>query len=133
VLLLDTQALIWLAEGVSRLGRRSRRMIDRSLPQAGIAVATISFWEIALLFRRGRVVLDVPVASWRLRVLELGIQEFALSGDIAVAAAELDGFQADPADRIIVATANAADGTLITADQRILEWQGNLRRHDAAL
>jgi PIN domain nuclease of toxin-antitoxin system len=132
VLFLDTQAMIWLVEGIDRLGRRSRRMIDRSMAQAGVAVATICFWETAFLVRKGRIDLDLPVEQWRLRVLGLGIQEVALTGDVAIAAAQLDGFHADPADRIIAATADFLDGMLVTADQRILEWKGTLRRHDAA-
>jgi PIN domain nuclease of toxin-antitoxin system len=132
VLFLDTQAMIWLVEGIERLGRRTRRMIDRSMTQAGIGVATICFWETAHLVRKGRIVLDMPVEQWRLRVLGLGVQEVALTGDIAIAAAELDGFHADPADRIIAATANLMDGILVTADQRILEWKGALRRQDAS-
>lgn len=131
MLFLDTQAVIWLVEGVDRLGRRSRQMIDRSMKQAGVAVATICFWETALLVRKGRIHFDIPVEQWRLRVLALGIQEIALTGDIAIAAAELGGFHADPSDRIIAATASLMDGTLVTADQRILEWKGTLRRHDA--
>lgn len=131
MLFLDTQAVIWLVEGVDRLGRRSRQMIDRSMKQAGVAVASICFWEAALLVRKGRIQFDMPVEQWRLRVLGLGIQEVALTGDIAIAAAELGGFHADPSDRIIAATASLMDGTLVTADQRILEWKGALRRHDA--
>jgi PIN domain nuclease of toxin-antitoxin system len=64
-------------------------------------------------------------------VLSLGIQEVALTGDVAIAAAQLEGFHADPADRIIAATTSLLDGTLVTADQRILEWKGTLRRQDA--
>jgi PIN domain nuclease of toxin-antitoxin system len=133
VLFLDTQTMVWLVEGIDRLGRRSRRMIDRSMAQAGVAVATVCFWEITLLVGKRRLVLDVPMEQWRLRVLGLGIQEIALTGDMAIAAAQLDGFHADPADRIIAATAHLLDGTLVTADQRILEWKGSLRRQDATV
>jgi PIN domain nuclease of toxin-antitoxin system len=131
MLFLDTQAMVWLVEDVGRLGRRSLRLIDRSMAQAGIAVATICFWEMALLARKRRIVLDIPLERWRLRVLSLGIQEVALTGDVAIAAAQLEGFHADPADRIIAATTSLLDGTLVTADQRILEWKGTLRRQDA--
>ena len=39
-------------------------------------------------------------------------------------------FHADPADRIIVATALGGH-RLVTADERILAWSGNLDRLDA--
>jgi PIN domain nuclease of toxin-antitoxin system len=80
---------------------------------------------------RGRIALEPSVDRWRLRVLGLGIQEVTLTGDIAIAAARLPDFHADPADRIIVATGMAAGATLVTADDRILGWPGKLKRHDA--
>ena len=41
------------------------------------------------------------------------------------------GIPQDPADRIIAATALTQGATLITADAAILEWPGQLTRHDA--
>jgi PIN domain nuclease of toxin-antitoxin system len=38
----------------------------------------------------------------------------------------------DPSDRFIVATAIAHDATLLTADQRLLEWRNQLSRQNAA-
>jgi PIN domain nuclease of toxin-antitoxin system len=40
-------------------------------------------------------------------------------------------FLKDPADRIIAATANVHGATLLTADDRLLDWPGRLARHDA--
>jgi PIN domain nuclease of toxin-antitoxin system len=59
-----------------------------------------------------------------------GIRELPLTGDAAIAAAGF-GLHGDPADRLIAATAWIADATLVTADERLLEWQHPLRRHDA--
>ena len=52
-------------------------------------------------------------------------------GEIGIRANELPDFHPDPADRIIVATAMNGH-QLVTADRRILDWSGNLRRLDAA-
>ena len=84
-----------------------------------------------MLAQRRRLDLHQPVASWRQKVLDLGIVEVPMSGDIGILAAQLDGFPADPADRIITATAMALGATLITADSNILEWTGPLSRQDA--
>jgi PIN domain nuclease of toxin-antitoxin system len=43
----------------------------------------------------------------------------------------LEQFHADPADRSIVAVARNAGLTLVTADGKILGWQGQLDRLDA--
>ena len=49
----------------------------------------------------------------------------------AFRAATLTDFHADPADRLIVATALAGH-RLVTSDRRILEWPGKLSRLDAS-
>ena len=129
--LLDTNALIWAVEGHERLGPDSRNIADSALREDRLFVSAISFWEVALLARRGRVVLAFPSDEWRQNALTLGIDELPLTGDIGIRAAELDGLPGDPADRIITATAMAKGATLITADSSILGWTGKLVRHDA--
>ncbi len=131
MLLLDTHALIWVVEGSKRLGRRVSRLVDDSLAGDGLGVASISFWEIAMLVNRGRITVDPSVDQWRLRVLSLGVQEIPLTGDIAIAAVGLADLHGDPADRIIVATGVATGAALVTADDRILGWPGTLKRQDA--
>jgi PIN domain nuclease of toxin-antitoxin system len=131
MLLLDTHALIWLVEGSKPLGRRAARLADDALARDQLAVAAISFWEVAMLAREQRIALDLPPAEWRLRVVGLGVHEVPLTGDVAIAAAMLTDFHADPADRLIVTSAQAMDAGLITADERILRWRGPLVRHDA--
>ncbi|MGH7335690.1 MAG: type II toxin-antitoxin system VapC family toxin [Candidatus Rokuibacteriota bacterium] len=129
--LLDTHVLVWLVEGSDRLGPRAARLADAALTDGELAVASISFWEIAMLATRRRIVLDVPPLQWRLHVLGLGVQEVPLSGDVAMEAAALGNLHQDPADRIIVATGLSAGAILATADNRILGWRGSLRCHDA--
>ena len=131
MVLLDTHALIWVVEGSERLGRRVSRLADAALATDRLGVASISFWEIAMLVDRGRIVVDPSIDQWRLRVLGLGVQEIPLTGDIAIAAVHLAGLHGDPADRIIVATGVATGATLVTADDRILGWPGSLKRQDA--
>ena len=129
--LLDTNALIWAVEGHDRLGPDSRNIADSALREDRLFVSAISFWEVALLAKRGRLVLAYPSGVWRQNALNLGIGELPLTGDIGVRAAELDGLPGDPADRMITATAMAQGATLITADASILEWSGAMERHDA--
>jgi len=131
LVLLDTHALVWVVEGSARLGRRVARLADGALARDRLAVASISFWEIAMLVDRGRLAVESSVHEWRLRVLGLGAQEIPLTGDVAITAARLTDMHGDPADRIIVATCMASAATLVTADDRILAWPGRLPRQDA--
>jgi len=131
VIVLDTHVLIWFAEDVPDLGRRAAALADEALRSDELAVSAISFWEIAMLARKGRLNLADGPTAVRRRVLGHGIREIAIDGVIGIGAAGLTGFHGDPADRIIVATALANDATLITADQPIRRWRGPLKAKDA--
>jgi hypothetical protein len=52
-----------LAAGDRRLGRRARRAADRALPAGVLAVSAISFREIAMQMRRGRIALRKSLAA----------------------------------------------------------------------
>ncbi len=130
MILLDTHALVWLDEGNSKLGKQALSLIDQSLQSKTLFVASISFWEIAMLVAKGRLEMQMSVALWRQSLIENGLQEIALNGNIAIQSALLTNFHGDPADRIIVATAIESTLTLCTADQQILSWEQNLLRCD---
>lgn len=131
MILLDTHVLIWLMEGDPKLGRQARRLTDAELTDDAVAVASISFWETAMLDQRGRVQLQRPLEMWRRAVTDAGIRELPLTGDVAIAAAELADFHSDPADRFITATALRNGAALVTADRRMLAWSGPVQCHNA--
>jgi PIN domain nuclease of toxin-antitoxin system len=131
VLLLDTHALFWLAFGTADLGRSARTSCDTALKSGNLHVSAISFWEAALLQRLRRLALHMDVAAWRQSVFRLGVVELPIDGEIGIAANHIEGFHKDPADRLIVATALKHGSMLLTADRRILAWDGALDRQDA--
>jgi len=132
LVLLDTHALVWLLENHARLGQHAQERADAAASRGTLLVSAITFWEMAMLARRRRLALSQPVLSWRQRVFQVGIEEVPVTGEIGIMAAELENFPADPADRIIAATALTWGATLVTADRRILEWKGRLNCHDAS-
>lgn len=93
-------------------------------------MSAISFWEIGMLQAKGRIVYPEDVSVWRREQLSQGLIEIPVDGEIGIRANTLADFHADPADRIIVATALEGHD-LITADERILGWPGTLSRLDA--
>ena len=129
--LLDTNALIWLLLDIHRLGPETRQLADSALIDSELLVSAFPFWEVSMLMQKNRMDIEQDMSEWRDAVLDMGVREIALSGDIGILSTELDGLPADPADRIIVATALAREATLVTADARILDWRGTLDRHDA--
>ncbi|WP_161539657.1 type II toxin-antitoxin system VapC family toxin [Paramagnetospirillum kuznetsovii] len=128
--LLDTHALVWLLQG-SGLGQAAKEHIHQAHKADNLAVCAITFWEIAILIRKGRLDLGVGAAAWRRSVLALGIQEFAVDGGIAVESVDLEALHPDPADRLILSTALRHDAALVTADERLLAWEGRVVRIDA--
>ena len=73
-----------------------------------------------MLCARGRLELLVDVGAWREGLLNEGLIEVAVDGEIALRAGFLLELHGDSADRIIIATALAGH-QLVTANQRLLE------------
>ncbi len=133
MLLLDTHVLVWLDEGNPRLGRIALHAINESLATGELGVATISFWEVAMLIEKQRLTMQPELADWRLELLQAGLLEIPLGGATAIRAAQLPLFHGDPADRLIVATAMENGATLMTADEKILSWNQSHPKIDARL
>ena len=83
-----------------------------------------------MLYEKGRLELLVDIGTWRVSLLNEGLIEVPVDGEIAARAGLLPDMRGDPADRIIVAT-TLDRHRLVTADRRILEWPGRLNRLDA--
>lgn len=131
-IIFDTHAVVWLLKDDRQLGPQSRFMALHPAEEDVVLVSSFTFWEVAMLHRHNRPIIPITPREFRHEVTESGILEIPVSTEIAILSQELDrGFPADPADRIIVATAISQRATLVTADAAILQWPGELRRHDA--
>ena len=127
MILLDTHVAIWLVADPARLSRAARERITRALssdqPNPGVAIASITLWETALLVERGHVVLrgahGTEAAVGKI-VEEGGFQIIPLTVRAAAIAAALPRtFPKDPADRLIAGTALAEGLALVTSDKPI--------------
>ena len=121
MIVVDTHALVWQLNGDARIGRRARARLERALAREELCVSAVAFWEIALLMSRDRLRLDTTATHFRWRVLEMGIRELPMSGEVALQAAALAAALIDPIDCFVAATALAHGATLMTADTRVLE------------
>jgi PIN domain nuclease of toxin-antitoxin system len=133
LILLDTHVLLWLDRDDPSLGSTADRMAERALAAGALATSAITFWEVALLLAKDRLELPRTVGEWRHDLVTNGLVECPVIGEIGIVAARLEDLHGDPADRIILATALHHRATLVTVDQRILDWPGPLERHDARL
>ena len=130
MILFDTHTLLWLRAGDPRLGPVARAEIQQAWEDDDLALSAISLWEIAMLRDKARIRYPDEVALWRREQLGQGVVEIPVDGEIEIRAATIVDFHADPADRIIVATALGGH-RLVTGDERILAWSGDLDLLDA--
>ena len=121
-LLLDTNALLWLSSGSVRLGPRAGAAIEAAVSAGQAAFSAISVWETAMLVRKGRYGLDIPIDRWCADLIAAGLSELPLDAAAAGQAAELPDLHEDPADRMIAATAMRLGAELVTSDARLIAW-----------
>ena len=121
MIVLDTHAWIWWLSAPEKLSRKAQKLIERNLGDVQVRVSSISVWETAMLVARGRLSFATDFPSWLTVALTVpGVKFHAVDNAIACQAVNLPGtFHADPADRMIVATAMALEATLISGDQKI--------------
>jgi PIN domain nuclease of toxin-antitoxin system len=123
---LDTHVVLWWQAQSSQLSTKARRRIEQATSRL---VSPVTFWELAMLIEKGRVRLDRPTSAWVNDFLATDrVAVWELTATMAVAAGELEGFHGDPADRMIVASAIAADVPLLTKDAKIREWAKSTKR-----
>jgi len=124
LILLDTHVLFWMANDSKRLSRRAREAIRQARQgqgrhNVGIAIATITVWELAWLAQNGRIAVAGSVESFVRELVARTILR-PVTPEIAALAVRLPNeFPKDPADRLIAATAMVEGMPLVTADTRI--------------
>jgi PIN domain nuclease of toxin-antitoxin system len=114
--LLDTHVVFWWSAEPKRVSKRAQVVLEAA---DEMAVAAISWYELARMAHSGRVAPGRPLRSWLDR-LAAQLRTIALTPAIADAAAGLpSSFPSDPADRLIYATAAEHDLPLVTKDRAI--------------
>lgn len=122
--LLDTCAAIWLMNG-DPLQDPAETELPLALERNGrLVVSPITAWEIAILSEKKRILLTLRPEIWFRKLCGLpGVRLADLSPSVLIASTTLPGEPpADPADRILIATAREFDYTLVTRDGQILNY-----------
>ena len=124
--LLDTHLLLWAAGNPDRLPAAARRLLDDL--QNELIFSSASLWEVAIKHGRGRDDFQVDPRLLRRRLLNNGYRELAVTGEHAVAVADLPPLHRDPFDRILVAQSIVEGITLLTSDPRVAQYPAPVRK-----
>ena len=119
MILLDTCAVVWDALEPDRLTREAKQAIEH--PENELLICAISFWEIAMLISKKRLVVDETASRFTSLVLQA--RDFRVS-EITPEIADMSvnfGMEIgkDPADPLIAATSIVRNAPLITADRNL--------------
>lgn len=114
--LLDTHALHWWTSEPDRLSKPATAAIELA---DELAVAAITWHELAWLGYHGRILVAIPVRTW-LTELSRDVRTLPITPAIADTAATLhESFPGDPADRLIYASAIEHGIELVSKDRRL--------------
>ena len=126
MIVLDTHVLVWWVNGDSKLSLPAKKAISKSLKAGGeLLVSSITAWEIALLVKKGRLLLTMDIADWIATTAAIeGVRYVPIDNEVALHSVDMPGeFHPDPADRMITALARRFNIPLVTADERIRQYK----------
>jgi PIN domain nuclease of toxin-antitoxin system len=124
-LLLDTHVWLWRVEDdASRLASGTTALLDRCGAMSNLFVSDISYWELAVKSAKGKLSLSIDVAAWLLRAEQATDIRFqTLTRPVLLQSTRLAGaVHNDPADRMLIASAQVHGIPLVTADRQIIAY-----------
>ena len=112
--ILDTCALLWLAQGGGELSEMALQCIEDA---PVVYVSAISGFEIGIKVQKNKLELPARPADWFAVVLvrhDIEVQPLTL--EVCIRSTELPTIHADPCDRMIIATAELHHLPVVTTD-----------------
>lgn len=115
LLLLDTQAVLWLLDDSPRLGPGARQTI-MSASRVHVSAATV--WELTIKSMLGKLTVPASLAG---RLSEQGLLLLSVTAEHAEGTRAFPELtRHDPFDRLLVAQASQTGLNLLTADRVLL-------------
>jgi PIN domain nuclease of toxin-antitoxin system len=122
-ILIDTHIWLWSLLEPKRLSRRVAQLLLK--PANEIWVSPISAWEILVLCRKGRLVLQPDASGWIAAALAgTPLKEAPITNEVVMATEKVMLPHRDPADNFLAASARTYGLTLITSDENLLGGSG---------
>ncbi|HIG29822.1 MAG TPA: type II toxin-antitoxin system VapC family toxin [Verrucomicrobiales bacterium] len=123
--LLDTHTWIWWHMKPNRLSKKVRSLISNKKAYEELLISAISPWEFCKLIEKGRLGIIGNPKEWLSAAFTMPkLRLVPLTPGIAYQSTILPPpFHNDPADQIIVATAQDQGATILTKDRLMLDYR----------
>ena len=119
-MILDTCALLWLAQGGGALSAAALQRIDAALV---VYISAISGFEIGIKVQKGKLSLPVPPPDWFAAVVaHHHLEVLVLDLAVCLRSTVLPAIHADPCDRMIIAAAQMYHLPVVTTDPRFVQY-----------
>ena len=121
MVLLDTHIWVWWMLGQKDLPSHQHAQLTALARTRPPFLSDVSLWEVQMMYSKKRLPLHIPFGQWLNQATQPDVVELVrITPAIAIKLTELPrALQADPADRIIVATAIVHGVPLFTHDRKI--------------
>lgn len=123
-LLIDTHVWIWNFTNPALLSVAAHAALRDSSNE--LYLSPITTWEVLMLARKRRIILDREPQSWiNTALAATPATQLPITHEIATRSHDLPGYaNPDPADRFLIATALIHDLSILTRDESMTEWPG---------
>ncbi len=119
--LFDTHSLVFW-DNKEAVSEDYIKFFDKQDQKDNIYVSSISFWEIALLVKKGRIEIK-DIQAWKNELLSnTNIRLIDPSATELINSTLLPDHHKDPFDRVLITQANNKNLLLVTKDQAIKEY-----------
>lgn len=119
-MILDTCALLWLAQGGGKLSASALKQIQA---EPVVHVSAISGFEIGIKHRKGKLTLPASLDKWFAAIIDHhDLSVLPLGLEACIRATELPPIHNDPCDRMIIATALMGRHSVVTQDPVFKEY-----------
>jgi PIN domain nuclease of toxin-antitoxin system len=120
MVVLDTATLLFLTLDPAKLTTQAREVIQTA---ERLVISSISVWEIALKVKRSKLEISLPINEYVDSLYQLdSLEIIPVDVEAWLLAMNLDWDHRDPADRVIVATAELLKCPLVSSDRVIANF-----------
>ncbi len=120
MIFLDTCALLYNAFEKKRLSPTAVQKIKES---DGFLISSISIWEIGIKIKKGKLDIPIPLEEFISKLNQVHhFHILPIDENTWMDSLNLDWGHRDPADRVIVTSADARQMELVTSDNIILDF-----------